>query len=346
MKVIYLASPEEGAGKTALAGALAKAFSSTGQSAGYFKPLRLVAPEDSPAPDEDAGFLKEALQLSSSAEELCPLRITENRLQEDTSPEGLLAQLEGALARVAGTQEVCLVEGVSGHLPFSRQLAQKLGARVVLVTRYHRGIAPTEIAQTATIFGDSLLGIVLNAVPALSQRQVNSEVIPFLKNQGLQVLGVIPEDRLLLGPTVREIAEWLEAKILLESEQLDEIVEHFLVGALTLDSAVLYFERKQNKAVITRGDKPDIQWCALETPTRCLVLTCNLQTIAYVMERAKALGVPILLTEKDSLTTLAVLETSLAKAHVHHPRKMERFQGLIQQHLDLAPLQVALRPGA
>ena len=37
-----------------------------------------------------------------------------------------------------------------------------------------------------------------------------------------------------------------------------------LVGAMSVESALSYFRRKPNKAVITGGDRADIQLAALE----------------------------------------------------------------------------------
>ena len=57
-----------------------------------------------------------------------------------------------------------------------------------------------------------------------------------------------------------------------------------------------YFRRKPNKAVITGGDRADIQLAALETSTRCLILTGNLYPSPAVLNRAEELCVPVLLT--------------------------------------------------
>lgn len=49
------------------------------------------------------------------------------------------------------------------------------------------------------------------------------------------------------------------------------MVEHLMIGAMDVDSALTYFRRKPNKAVITGGDRPDIQLAALETSTKCTI---------------------------------------------------------------------------
>jgi len=61
-----------------------------------------------------------------------------------------------------------------------------------------------------------------------------------------------------------------------------------MVGAMNVDSALAHFRRQPNKAVITGGDRPDIQLAALETSTRCLILTGNLPPNPLIIGRAKS----------------------------------------------------------
>jgi BioD-like phosphotransacetylase family protein len=343
-RVLYLVSLQPRAGKTALAATLGTLFRSQGQTVGYIKPIRAFPSSDAPSPDRDAAFMRQFLGLDEPVERLAPLQVSPTQLQDGILSPGLLSQAKVAVDVLAQDRSVVLVEGTNGGLAASQQLAESLDAEVVLVVQYRRGMAQDEILGPAKGFGARLLGVLLNQVPALSQGLVTSELLPSLKAQGVPAIGALPEDRLLLGPTVQEIASALQATVLLESSQMGEVVEHVQVGALTLDSAVAYFERRPNKAVIAKGDKPDVQWCALQTSTRCLVLTWGLPTIAYVMERAKEFDVPVLLTDKDTLTTLAILEQMTAR--MDHPKKVERFQELLQGHGDLGPLVGAVQARA
>jgi BioD-like phosphotransacetylase family protein len=111
-------------------------------------------------------------------------------------------------------------------------------------------------------------------------------------------------------------------------------VEHFLIGGLILDWGVLYFERFSNKAVIVRGDRPDIQMAALGTPTSCIVLTGGHSPIQYVSYEAGEEEVPLIQVEADTLSTAAALESLQEKALFDHPMKQEQFRELMSQHVD------------
>jgi len=121
-------------------------------------------------------------------------------------------------------------------------------------------------------------------------------------------MGMRPEDRGVTGVTVAEIAERLQADVLCCPESLDGLVENLMIGAMTVDSGEDYFNRKDNKAVIVRGERPDCQLAALTTSTRCLILTGGVKPSAQVLNWAEDKGVPILLTDKDTLSTVAEVE--------------------------------------
>ena len=146
-----------------------------------------------------------------------------------------------------------------------------------------------------------------------------------------RVLGVLPRDPRLAAPTVAELAEGLHAEILCGADKTGELVEHMLVGAMSAEAALTYFRRQPNKAVITGGDRADIQLAALETSTRCLILTGNLYPSPVVLNRADELGVPMLLADMDTLRAIEVVESYLGRSRVQQPEKVERFVSVAER---------------
>jgi BioD-like phosphotransacetylase family protein len=159
-----------------------------------------------------------------------------------------------------------------------------------------------------------------------------------LEEAGVRLLGVVPEDRTLLAPAVGQLARSLSARWLVGEEDSDRLVEHFLVGGFMVEWGVDYFGRVENKAVVTRGDKPDVQMAALHTPTSCLVLTSGVEPVQYVYAEARHLGVPVLLAESDTLGVMASLEKALVESDFYHARKLERARELLMRHADLGQL--------
>lgn len=108
----------------------------------------------------------------------------------------------------------------------------------------------------------------------------------------------------VLSISVRELAEIVQGEMLNSAEKSEELVENLMVGAMCVDPSPTYFNLRSNKAVVTRGDRADIQLGALETSTKCLILTGGIKPIPSVMQVAEEKGVPIIVVEKDTPATL------------------------------------------
>jgi BioD-like phosphotransacetylase family protein len=79
--------------------------------------------------------------------------------------------------------------------------------------------------------------MVINRVPTEVSGFVNDLAVPFLRKQGIDIYGVLPEVTQLAALTVEEIVEALNAKVLTKQASLDNLVETLTVGAMTADAA-------------------------------------------------------------------------------------------------------------
>jgi len=123
--------------------------------------------------------------------------------------------------------------------------------------------------------------------------------------------------------SVEELREGLGGEVLCVRRALNELVEHLMVGAMSVEGALTYFRRESNKAVITGGDRPDIQLAVLETSTRCLIVTGNLHPSPLIIGRAEKRGVPIILTHHDALTAIEVIENFFGKTRFHQEKRVD-----------------------
>ncbi|MDA8098426.1 MAG: DRTGG domain-containing protein, partial [Nitrospiraceae bacterium] len=118
-------------------------------------------------------------------------------------------------------------------------------------------------------------------------------------------------------------------------EGLDEFVESFSIGAMDVDSALNYFRRTPNKAVITGAHRSDIQLAALETSTKVIILTGGFQTNEVVLGKARSRGIPILSVPDDTFTTIDKIELRMGKTSIRERRKVERARDLIGAGFDM-----------
>jgi len=191
-------------------------------------------------------------------------------------------------------------------------VAELLDARVVLVAGYDSPNDLDEVLAAADAFGDRLAGVVFNKVSDDAFESLDQDGIPFLESKGITVFGAIPSEKELAGVTVGELADELGAELLTDAPT-DGFVERFLVGAMGGDEALRYFRRARDAAVITGGDRADVQTAALEASgVACLVLTGGHRPSGAVLGKAADAGKPVLAVNTDTVTAIDRAEGSSA----------------------------------
>jgi BioD-like phosphotransacetylase family protein len=331
---------------------LAKRFQRDGYRIGYMKPVSTGARLAAGLVDEDAEFFKQTFSLPDPLADMAPIGITPGIVESILKKEertDFVARLKDAFGRIAEQRDVVILEGGSNlregnliGLP-APLVADMLAAHELAVIKYDNDLQILDDALTARKrLDESLIGVVLNAIPRQRMPFVQEMAKPALEEQGIPVLAVLPQERLLLSISVGELARFLSGEILCGAEKSDELVEHLMVGAMSVDSALTYFRRKPNKAVITGGDRPDIQLAALETSTKCLILTGNLRPSPIILGRAAEVGVPMILVRQDTLTTVEVIERFFGKTRFHQQKKIQRFEEMLEDRFAFGRLYAAL----
>src|SRR3990172_3331311 len=179
-----------------------------------------------------------------------------------------------------------------------------------------------------------MAGVIINNIPAKATTYVKELIVPFMTGKGIDVVATVPSDPFMKAVRVKELRDVLNAKILCCEEGLDYYVERFSIGAMDVDSAMKYFRKTPNKAVITGGHRSDIQIAALETSTRCLILTGDQNPSEVVVGKAMMIGVPILVVREDTLSTVEKVESLVGKVHFSGEKKIERAKDLLAAHFN------------
>ena len=355
MATLYVTSTETFSGKSALCVGIARRLERDGYSIGYMKPVstgsRLVAG----LVDEDASFFKQTFDLPDALQDMVPIGIGPRTVEDILTGEShtdFAAVLSAAYQRVAEGRDIVVLEGGANlregylvGLP-TVEVARMLEATALVVIKYGDDLQILDDALTArNRLGDLLAGVVLNGIPRQRMPFVQETVKPGLEARGVPVLAVLPQERLLLSVSVGDLSKFLSGRVLCCQDKMDELVEHLMVGAMSVDSALSYFRRKPNKAVITGGDRPDIQLAALETSTKCVILTGNLQPSPIILGRAEEVGVPMILVRQDTLTAVEVIERFFGKTRFHLEKKVRRFEEMLEDRFDFERLYQALGLG-
>ncbi|MBF2004265.1 MAG: phosphotransacetylase family protein [Chlorogloeopsis fritschii C42_A2020_084] len=346
-KYLLIGSTEAYSGKSATVLGLSHLLQQQGLDITYGKPLGTCLSESSgSAVEEDVQFIAASLNLPENRVAPTLLALNEVTMQkrlcgEDTTDyrqslaQKYLQMSVGNLVLLEGPGN--LEEGSLYNLSLP-QVAEVIDAAVLLVTRYQSLLSIESVLSAKQRLGKRLIGFVLNDVPAEQTQIFDTTIRPFLEQQGIPVLGILPRSDLLRSVSVRELVHQLNAEVLCRSDRLDLMVESLAIGAMNVNAAVKYFRKRRNMAVVTGGDRVEIQQAALETSTQCLILTGQLPPPSFILNRAEELEIPILSVDLDTLTTVEIVDKTFGQVRVHEPIKVHCIRQLMSEHFDIKRL--------
>ena len=312
MPTILITGPAH-SGKTSVAAGLLARLRDAGRNAAYAKPF-------SPDAESDAdhafasGVLADALGIAVGP-----------------SPRPMTDGVEDAAAALAelrdhtGTVIVEVVHGAPGA-----ELADGDDLRVLEVHGYTAGQDWAAVADRAAgRWGNRLAALLVNAVPPYRTDAVASAVA---ESSADVAAVVVPESRVMLAPTVAQVADYLEAVWTLEPVNADAPVERFLIGGNIMDSGPTYYGRYRNQAVITRAQRPDIQLASMLPQTRCLVLTGPGEPTEYVKAEAMERDIPLLQVFASTIETADALDRLIDAVPPYSLAKVRHYAALLEQH--------------
>jgi hypothetical protein len=339
-------------GKSAAILGLVPQILSRGLQFALGKPLSISLDSSTFAgPDLDVQFMMSALGLTAQQTVPSVLMLSGAELQQALL-SGIASDLLPSRPLQTETLDLVLLEGpgnlAEGQLfGFAlKQQADYFDASVLLVARCQSLAVVDELLAAQAHLGDRLCGVIFNDVPEKFTKSVAQVVIPFLEKQGIPVFGHLPSHPLLRSISVREVVHQLDAEILCCGDRLNLMVEQLSIGAMNVNSALRYFNRASNMAVVTGGDRTDIQLAALESSTNCLILTGHFAPNPIVISRAEDLEVPVLSVDLDTLTTVELVDKAFSQARFSETIKVECIQQLFKQQVDVDRLlnQLEIKP--
>ncbi len=343
MVTILVTSNTGFAGRTFLSLGLAMKLMDMGYKVGVMKPFGTVPVKSGKDMyDADALFIRETLGLDDPLDMISPFIMSFE--QQTLLYQGKAVDAKKRIITAYNSFKKRDFIIISGARDFfdgallgidALSLAEEMKAQVLMVEPWRGDSSADVLFGARAVLGKRYAGGVINKVPEAVIEHVKNTVKPFLEKKGVPVFGVIPKDKFLESVSVRQLNEILNGKVLCCEDKLDEFVENFLIGAMDVDSALNYFRRTLNKAVITGAHRTDIQLAALETSTKCIILTGGFQTNEVVLGKARARGVPILSVADDTFSAINKIELRMGRSSIREKRKIERAKELISVGFDM-----------
>ena len=175
--------------------------------------------------------------------------------------------------------------------------------------------------------GVEVLSVIANKVEPKNQELVVAELEKHFPKE--VIVNAIPLDPALANPSIKEIVEVLDAKILFGEAHINNQAGYFGVGAMQLRNYLTHI--KENGLVITPGDRADIILGALQAnisdnypSVSGIVLTGGLIPEEPIIKLIEGLSdiVPILLVEGGTFSVANRIGTIKSKIYAENKQKI------------------------
>ena len=357
---IFIAATRQNDGKTTTSLGLLAAIQQFFPRVGYIKPVgqRFVEIAEHKI-DEDTVLMDSVYRLNCPLVDMSPIAVEPDftrKYLEQQNYDALVKKIHKAFDRVAWEKDFVLCEG-SGHAGVgsvfdlsNAQVAKVLGAKVVIVTRGGIGKPVDEVALNQALFdreGVEIIGVIVNKVLPDKVEYVTEFVSRGLRRKNLELLGVIPHHEVLSRPTLRSICDELKAEVMNKSQQMTNMVEDVVIGAMSVQNAMQFF--KHGVLVIIPGDREDIllaaaaEMCTNDySGLAGILLTGDLKPGDHVLKVIREMPFPVLLAKQDSYEAASQVHDLIVKTRPDDTEKIKLIRDLIAQHVDVKKILHAL----
>jgi BioD-like phosphotransacetylase family protein len=343
MNKFVVASLRQSAGKTSMIIGITKALNG---SMGYIKPLgERFLYRKKRLWDYDAALITNIFGLKENPEDMS-IGFHHSKLHYMLDEKTTREKLHELLDSVGTGKELFFVEcgkdityGTSVHLD-AISVAEQLDAQLIIVASgdddailddlifLKKYIQPGQVRVKGVIINK-----VTNVVDFCDTRLLQ------IKNQGIEVLGVVPFHKELPYFSLNYLADRLFAKIIAAEHHLHRTVKNIFIGAMSADSALKNpLFQEECKIVITSGDRDDMIIAAMESDAAAVILTNNILPSSTLIAQANRLNIPLLLVSADTYEIAHQIENMESLLTKNDSQKIALIEQMVRSNINLKTL--------
>lgn len=358
LRKIFISATGQNDGKTVVSLGLICAFKERFKNVGFIKPVgQRYLIERGEKVDEDSVLIEKTCGIECEIQDMSPIAIEKGFTRRYILKGGkkkLVQRIKASFKAVAKDKNLVVIEG-TGHAGVgsvfdlsNAAVAKMLNSKVVIVSSGGIGRPIDEIMLNAALFekeGVEIAGVIINKVKPEKYKKVNRIVRAGLKHKGLRVFGVIPYKELLSAPTIGQILDELNFKLLSSTRSLGVSVGKILVGAMGPHEALRYFSDKS--LIITPGDREDMILAVVGfqmdrakdgIQIAGIVLTGGLKPHKTVIDLVKRAKIPLLSAEGDTYSVASKVHDLTVKIRPEDSEKTRIIKDLIENYVDIKML--------
>ncbi len=354
-KNVFIASAEPYSGKSIVSLGLVNMLLGKARKVGYFKPI--INPDPNEKKDVHIETILSYFSLPLSYNDsyaftrpqALKLLETENRGELIDTVIHKIKKLEEAHDFIIIDGSDFVGEGTSFELDANINIARNVAAPVIIVVAGDHKTVPQIINSALTIwrsFHDrelQVISLIVNKVPAAQVHAIRSLLTGQLPAS--VILSIIPEDKNLNAPTMKEIAEHLGGDMVLGEERLSNQVDNFITGAMQVPQFLAHI--KENVVIVTPADRGDIVISALQANLSTtypnvagIVLSGGGQLDGPVQRLIEGLQtvVPIVSVKTGTFETTARVSTVRARITADNKQKIQLAINTFNKYVDVQSL--------
>lgn len=354
-KTIFIASAEPWAGKSIIAIGLINMLLRKTKNVGYFKPI--ITEQDAGKKEVHIEAVLDNFSLPVDYND--SYAFTRQEVLHRNDPESWNEMINTIIAKYKKLEETCdfmviegsdfVGEGIAFEFDSNTAIARNLGAPVLIVTTGERKSTAQIVSSALNILRNfqerevQVLGIIVNRVPNEQENDVRQLLAMQLPKD--IILSVILWEQGLQSPTMKEIKEALNAKLILGEELLSNHVDNFVTGAMMLPNFLPYI--KENCLIVTPGDRGDILIGALQANLSAnypkvsgIVLTAGTEPEEPIIRLMKGLQtvVPVIAVETGTFETTNQVAGIHSRITADNKQKIELAINTFEKYVDINAL--------
>ena len=339
MDKLVIASTHRNSGKTSIIIGLAKML---GKDLGYLKPFgdRLYYRKKR-LWDYDSALMTNIFALEEDPYDMS-IGFEHSKVRYMYNEETIKKKLFEMISAVTGDKNLLFVEGAE-NLTYGAfvnldaiSLARYIDGKLLIVVSGDDGIIMDNLSfvkKYMDMTDVDFKGVIINKVQDLED--FKDTYLDSIQKMGIDVIGIIPHKRELTYLAVNYLADRLFAKVIAGEAWLNNTIKNVFIGAMSVDAALqaLIF-KKEDKLVITSGDRSDMIIAALESSTSCVVLTNDILPTSNIISRAYESEIPLLLVSGDTYQVAKQIESIEPMLTKDDAEKIDLLEQLAKKHID------------
>ena len=350
-KTIFIATAEPYSGKSIVALGLVDMLMHKARKIGYFKPI--INADPAVAKDVHIETIIQHFNLQINYEDTFAfIRHEADKLIQKDNQNEVIDTIIAKFKKLEENYDFTIVEGsdflgegTAFEFDANASIAKNLGAPVVIVVSGEgKSIPQLNNAVITTMHNFQKRDVQVLAIIANKVNPDHCDDIRELLKEQLPkdiILAVIPEDQRLKSPTIKEIQNTLQGKIMFGEQYLSNLADHFIFGAMQVPNFLNHI--KENVLIVTPGDRADIIISSLQAHISSnypkvagIVLTGGFEPAPAIIKLIEGLQaiVPIIAIKEGSFATAAKLSAIKAKITPDNIKKILRGINTFKHYLD------------